>query len=379
MRVVWCTLWFLDYRIPVFKELSKIAGVDFYLVYNKEANPERVNDKIKEALGDRVIAMTGEKHIGKKSFDGFANKGFRIPIQPKLIKTIKDLKPDVMISDGFFQWTYATLYLRAFKGIPHVMCYERTMHTERNAQKIRTVYRKKALRFIDAICCSGKLSEDYIRFLGFKGEVTKGFMVSDALPGNGSRTTENEKNNAGEPINYLFVGRLIELKGIKELVDAWKLFSMNKSVKLTLVGDGDLKEFILDKIAEYHLKDKIEVVGMIDFDSIGEFYRKADIFILPTLEDNWSLVVPEAMKFGLPIITSIYNGCYYELVRPDNGWVMDPRDEKNFIDTLENSYKSKESFEDKGAKSFEIVSEFNSQNAAMAIYNACKAAIKIKG
>ena len=60
------------------------------------------------------------------------------------------------------------------------MCYERTTHTERNAQLIRRLYRKAVIKWIDAICCSGKLCGEYVADMGFdKEKITFGHMVAD--------------------------------------------------------------------------------------------------------------------------------------------------------------------------------------------------------
>ena len=60
------------------------------------------------------------------------------------------------------------------------MCYERTHHTERNAQWFRIAYRKFVLRWIDAICCTGILCSNYVKSLGFKEDkIAFGHMVGD--------------------------------------------------------------------------------------------------------------------------------------------------------------------------------------------------------
>lgn len=57
---------------------------------------------------------------------------------------------------------------------------------------------------------------------------------------------------------------------------------------------------------------------------------------MPTIEDNWSLVIPEAMACGLPVATSIYNGCYPELVKKDiNGYVFDTYKQETILDALD--------------------------------------------
>jgi len=377
MRIVWSTLWFLDYRIPVFEALSKNEGVDFYLVYSADANSGKINEKIKKAIGDRAIPMVGEKYFGKSEFDGFANQGFRIPYQPGLIKTIKELKPDVLVSDGFFQWTYSTLFLRALKGIPHVMCYERTMHTERNAQKIRTLYRKLALRWIDVVCCSGSLCQEYVRYLGFKKPLTKGFMVADtdAFKKRYNNIDRIESENS-KYVNYLFVGQLIERKGIVQLINVWRKFvENNKDVKLIIIGKGELEDFINKEISKYNL-ESINFVGRVDYDDIPKYYLNAQVFVLPTLEDNWSLVVPEAMASSLPVVTSIYNGCYPELVTKENGWVMDPLNEISFLEALQKSFDEKDSFSMMGKKSLELLEGYTPQSAALSVYESCELALK---
>lgn len=376
MRIVWSTLWFLDYRIPVFEALSKIEGVDFYLVYSADANSDKINEKVKKVLGNRAIALTGEKYFGKSEFDGFANQGFRIPYQPGLIKTIKSLRPDVLISDGFFQWSYSTLFLRATKSIPHVMCYERTMHTERNAQKIRTLYRRLALRWIDVVCCSGSLCQDYVRSLGFKKPLTSGFMVADTESFKKRYNLLKKKENENPQINYLFVGQLIERKGIIQLIEVWKEFTkMNTGVKLTVIGKGELEAYIKEEIVKHNIKS-INFLGVVNYDDIYKHYHDADIFILPTLEDNWSLVVPEAMASALPIITSIYNGCYPELVTKRNGWVMDPLNNKDFLNTLQQSYEQRHSFIDMGKESLKLLDGYTPKSAALSVYNSCELALK---
>lgn len=385
MTIVWSTLWFLDYRIPVFKALSLINGVDFYLVYNQDVNSESINQKVKAALGDHAIPLTGEKRIGNDSVSGFANIGFRIPYQPGLVKQILKLRPDVMVSDGFFQWTYAPLYLRATRKIPHVMCYERTSHTERNAQLIRKLYRRMALKWIDVICCSGKLCSEYVSRLGFdKNNITFGHMAADVeiLSSHAKKMETSDYEELKDKlglcgITYIYVGRMIELKGIMQLLYAWRDFTNNLPDKpnLLLVGSGEQDDLIKSEISRMYLEN-VKFIGRINYDDIANYYKVADILVVPTLEDNWSLVVPEAMSCGLPVITSVYNGCWPELVRETNGWVMDPLDHTSFVQTLHISYKNRLSFREMGKSSLEIVSRFTPSTAADNIYNSCIMAIK---
>ena len=116
MRITWVTRSFLDYRVPVYRELDKLCGGNLTVIYYKDVPPMRAQNKLKEVLGERAIAREYELRIGNKPKIDNASKGntsFRIPLSPGLIKQVIQTKPDVIISDGFMQWTYAALAVRA--------------------------------------------------------------------------------------------------------------------------------------------------------------------------------------------------------------------------------------------------------------------------
>lgn len=379
MRITWVTRSFLDYRIPVYKALDELCGGNLTLIYSDEVNPPRVKEKIKHLLGDRAIALSGEiRFSGKKSDNAtMANKGFRIPYQPGLIHRIKESNPNVMISDGFFQWTYAPLFVRATKRIPHIMCYERTPHTERNAGKMRTIYRKYVSRWIDAIDCNGILTAQYVRDdLGFGKYLEYGHMTAeiDGIKDKVSKVCIQEvetlrKNYNLGGLTFLYIGQIIHRKGIIQLLKAWTAAGL-KDAKLLLVGDGAQKEEIIDFINLNHLTN-VEFAGAVDYDALGPYYKAADCFIIPTLEDNWSLVVPEAMAAGLPVACSIYNGCHPELVKPENGWTFDPLDLNDTVNTLRRISESRDLLPSMGEESLKIVANHTPAHAARGIYEAC--------
>lgn len=381
MNITWVTRSFLDYRIPVYKEINRLSGNKLTVIYYDDVVPERCKNKLKEVIGDRAIGLTGEFRIfGKKrNNQSFANTGIRIPIQPGLIKTIKKTNPAIVLSDGFFQWSYATLAMNFFWNVPHIMCYERTKHTERNVTKYREYYRKIASKYINAICCNGTLTKEYLIEMGYpKNQLYLGNMAADSeeLTRSVSSITGDEINKLKKNYNlngkiFLYVGQLIERKGIIELIKNWKEFSNNNQEQvLILLGDGENRTIYEKYIAEKKI-DNIILLGSVDYSLVYKFYAAADIFIISTLEDNWSLVVPEAMSCGLPILCSKYNGCWPELVKSENGWVFDPLDSSDFQKVLKNAWQKRESWVEMGLMSKEIVSEHSPSKIATQIYNTC--------
>ena len=386
MRITWVTRSFLDYRIPIYKEINRLCGNNLYLIYNEEIVPEHLTQIMKNELGERCIPLKGEiRLVGKKKNPvSFSNaKNIRIPIQKGLINTIKNTNPDIIITDGFFQWTYAPLVIKLFnKKVKHVMCYEGWQHTERNMQFFRIWYRKLAMKLIDSICCNGILSKKYVESLGYPSEkISLGNMAADTsfFSKKSSEITQCDIDSFRKRMNlkgtvYCFSGRLVQLKGIKELVVAWKNFSINKNVTLFIIGDGPLKEELESYINDNNLSNII-FAGFVNYVDLPIYYKASDIFIIPTLQDNWSLVVPEAMACELPIMSSIYNGCYPELVTKENGWIFDPLDKANMESTLSNSYKNIN--KEMGIKSKEIVLNFTPQIIAGNIFKTLLKLISI--
>lgn len=387
MKTTWVTRSFLDYRVPVYAALDELCGHELTVIYYKDAVPKRAQDKLKAILGDRAIAREKELRFGNgaKFANATEKRGtFRVPISWGLIKQIKQTQPEVLISDGFMQWTYAPLWVSATKRIPHVMCYERTAHMERNAGKIRRLYRKFASQWIDVIDCNGKLCADYVKELvHFRDDqLTYGHMVADvkglssAVRLLDSCNIQVLRNKLGvKGIMILYVGRLLKLKGVKQLQDAWKKFVNNdlrdlgSDATLVYVGGGPLEEELKNSIVNENIKN-IVLAGKIDYDNIAPFYAAADAFILPTTGDNWSLVIPEAMACGLPVATTIYNGCYPELVTSANGWVFDSLNQDSIVSTLRKIVKNSSKLKAMGEESRRIVANHTAENAAKGIMEA---------
>ena len=384
MKITWVTRSFLDYRVPVYGELDRLCEKNLVLVCPSKWTPERAMTKVANILGDRLVVLDGEVSIGT-DIPEFANSSICLPYQPGLIKAVRKTNPDVLVSDGFFQWTYAPLWIRATKKVPHVMCYERTFHTERSVQWYRLAYRKFVSRWIDAICCNGSLCGDYVRSLGYPAEqLTFGHMVADTagLYDSVLKVSVNEVKALRQTLRakghvFLYVGRLIKRKGVAELLRAWTEFTLDFTgqVTLVLVGDGPERQD-LESYAATNGLDNVIFTGTVDYDSIAQYYKLADVFVISTLEDNWSLVVPEAMACGLPVMCSQYNGCHPELITPENGWVFDPLNEEDTTARLLDVVNSKDRFVNMGQVSKRIIDTGHTpKHAAQAVYDACRIAI----
>ena len=67
----------------------------------------------------------------------------------------------------------------------------------------------------------------------------------------------------------------------------------------------------------------VHFVGFQSKDALAEYYRSADLFVFPTREDIWGLVVQEAMAYGLPVVTTDKCVAGLELIEPGlNGYLV---------------------------------------------------------
>lgn len=97
----------------------------------------------------------------------------------------------------------------------------------------------------------------------------------------------------------LTIGQFIPRKGFDVLLQAWK--DVPQPAQLVLVGGGDLEEEYRRQIRELDLQH-VSLVGFVDKEKVFQYYHASDVFVLPTREDIWGLVINEAMASGLPVI-----------------------------------------------------------------------------
>jgi glycosyltransferase involved in cell wall biosynthesis len=104
----------------------------------------------------------------------------------------------------------------------------------------------------------------------------------------------NEQN----PLRVLFLGQVILRKGIQYLIEAAKLLK-NEAIHFDIVGSIGISEEALKSAPP-----NMTFHGLVSRDRTDEFYRLADLFVLPTLSDGFALTQLEAMAHGLPVIAT---------------------------------------------------------------------------
>ena len=128
------------------------------------------------------------------------------------------------------------------------------------------------------------------------------------------------------------IGQFIHRKGFDVLLNAWK--DVPQPAQLVLVGGGDLEEEYRQQIRELDLKN-VHLVGFVGKEKVFQYYHASDLFVLPTREDIWGLVVNEAMAYGLPVITTDRCVAGLELVEEGvSGYIVPVGDEKALAEKM---------------------------------------------
>lgn len=387
MRILYANQVFLDYRIPYYKELIRLFKGNFYVMYSPNRyhlmHRDDLVERIKNEFGVNAVAF---KHdylfdTATMSFKHVKGEyGQKIPIVYGLLRAIRKIKPDVLITEAFFQWTpWGILYSLLFR-VPLYIGYERTCYTERNIRKLKTWHRKLSDKFIKGYLVNGVETKKYLMSIGIKEEKIHCVGISADSEGLKEDVVRFKSSNGFQAfrkryhddkgLTYLFSGQIVERKGVKYLLAAWiKHIENHPHDTLVLVGGGDQYEMLKRK----YIKEKsIMMEGRVSYSDIHKYYAMADVFVLPTIEDNWSLVIPEAMACGLPVATSIYNGCHSELIKKStevelgNGYTFDTFDQQSLIDAL--SFFHGKDLKAMGEKSIEIEKLYNTSNCTRRIY-----------
>jgi glycosyltransferase involved in cell wall biosynthesis len=117
----------------------------------------------------------------------------------------------------------------------------------------------------------------------------------------------------------LAIGQMIHRKGFDVLLRAAE--NLDPNTGMYFVG-GEAKEEYLTLTKELNLQN-VHFLGFQKKDVLAKYYKASDVFVLPTREDIWGLVINEALAYGLPTITTDRCVAGLELVEKDeNGYIV---------------------------------------------------------
>jgi len=180
-----------------------------------------------------------------------------------------------------------------------------------------------------AAIVGGRRHIEYFRFLRFHRR--------PVMPGCDGVSIERVRQQTGgapaphgasyETRPFVYVGRFVGKKNLAALIEAYARYvalSQAPPRRLVLVGAGDEEALLRRRIAELELGELVDFPGFLGAEAVSRTLSGALALVLVSREEQWGLVVNEALALGLPAIVSRQVGSADALVRNlVNGFVVD--------------------------------------------------------
>lgn len=229
----------------------------------------------------------------------------------------------------------AIMYMK-FKGISYSIQSEGGFSG--TGRGFKEKLKKWLMKDADYYFSTCELDDEYFYLYGATKERIKRYIFASfsksQLPKEQISIKEKQeyKEKLGIPYSkmILSVGRSVYVKGFDILIRASKNLSINTCVYI--VGGTCTEEY--KKIIFSENIKNIFFVDNIEQNQLLDYYRAADIFVLPTRGDTWGLVINEAMSYGLPVITTdrcvagdalIRNGYNGFIVETENVYALEEK------------------------------------------------------
>lgn len=153
----------------------------------------------------------------------------------------------------------------------------------------------------------------------------------------GFKSTIIEKYQLENKFVFGFLGRIVDRKGIKELIEAFsQIYIKNENVRLLLVGPFEWTQ-ISDKNLEEIIQRHPGIIyhGKVPQDEVPGVMLVMDVFVLPAWWEGFGNVLVQAAAMGIPVISSTSTGCKDAVNDGYNGILVPPKDIESLEQAME--------------------------------------------
>jgi hypothetical protein len=310
-----------DYRAPLYRELITILGSDFLL--GADTLAPQVAAAVTEA-GGRFTKLSARRLATTWTHpDGFADNTSLVLFTRAYSVLRRERPAVVVVTEMGLRAAQAAIYALVHPSVRLVVWARLSERSEGGRTLPRLVLRRAIARRANAVIVNGASGARYCRSIGVGS--TKIVVVPQVSAVVAASAADLEKRHRSiDTTRLLYVGQLIPRKGVDLLIRA--LAAANLPCTLRVVGAGPELEAVRELSERLHVA--VEFVDWIhDPAQLQLEYRAADFFVLPTLVDEWGLVIVEALSQGTPVLGSVYSDAVAELVvEGQNGFTFAPDD-----------------------------------------------------
>lgn len=349
-RILYLTNIPSPYRVEFFNELSKYCDVT--VVFEMEEAVDR-NEKWRSS----------ENYQFHAKFLKISRGGGMVYL--KVIHFLKEYRNDTIVVGGYSTFTgmVSILYMKAHR-IPFIL------NSDGGLIKNDSYFKKKIKKFFigsaNSWLSTGSVTDQYLLHYGAKKDQIFHYPFTSVKEKDLDVPTKAEKEEIKKRLGImeskvvLFVGSFIPRKGVDTLLKACKKMT---DTAVILAGGKELSCY--QDILGEEILCKIYVAGFLEKEEVHQYYRAADLFVLPTREDIWGLVVNEAMACGLPVITTTRCVAGRELVQEGrNGYLVEPEDVETLRERIESVILHPEKAEKMGRMGFQRIQRYTIERMA---------------
>ncbi len=352
------------YRVDFFDYLQRnYKDYRFTIIYSSK-NEDNRSWEIDQNKMNNCVFLESKTIKFKKRYD---TRYVHIPWG--VGKVLEQLKPDVVVGSEYNPTILQAVAYCRRKKIPYVSWTDGTLFSERNIGKVQRWSRKFVISSADAFIGSSTKSKEAQIFYGADEKKCHiSFLAVDV-----EKYIQKPQGQGKGKI--LCVGSLIERKGVDLLLQA--LAKVESKFELYLAGGGDEKENLLQLAKKLKIEDQVHFLGQLSREELLKHYADSDLFVLPTREDCFALVILEAMCSKLPIVCSKYADGAYDLIEEGkNGFVIDPYDAKSFAGKIDLLLKDRQLRENMREQSEEVLDKFRFANISKGYVAAIEEGLK---
>lgn len=314
-KVLFLTNYPSPYRVRFFDELAKYVDVTVLFADRKEKQKHRNMQWYIQGEG-RFQAVQLEKHLV-----AFGRFDLCTDVLPWLKKEF-----DEVVVCGYSNPTMilAMLYMRLHR-IP--FCMEVDGGLIRQDSKPKYLVKKFLVTLANRWLSTGKQTTRYLVHYGAKADSVTEYPFSSLMSGDilSAPVPKQEKKALREELGVpesqmvLAIGQFIHRKGFDVLMHSAK--SLSSDVGVYIIGAEAPGSYL--RLREELGADNVHFKGFQTKEQLTKFYKASDLFVLPTREDIWGLVINESLAHGLPTITTDRCVAGLELVEDGvNGYIV---------------------------------------------------------
>jgi glycosyltransferase involved in cell wall biosynthesis len=286
-----------------------------------------------------IRQLTGFRFITWKRSNTGDEVGFGL-LPPSLLWILMKFRPAVIISASFTLWTLCALIVKALTRCPVIVEWEGSAPSvDFLDSPVRLTIRRIMARSVNQFYSNTREGLEYLRnVIGVPPSklLLMRVQVPDIAAMSSAPGRASDLDGLSRP-TFLFIGSLMKRKGPRYLIAAAHRLKERGcgDFSIVLLGSGDETEELRRLARSSGVERHVRFVGSVPYERLGFYFRGCDVFVLPTLEDTWGMVVLEALSFGKPVLCSKYAGTK-EMIEPGvNGFIFDPRDTAELAQYME--------------------------------------------